>query len=312
MFPQLIAGPIVRYSYIRNQLNERSESWDNFYKGILRFCWGLAKKVMIANSCGQVTDVIFNLDMEMLDTKIAWLGAIAYTLQIYFDFSAYSDMAIGLGMLFGFKTPENFKRPYSAVNITDFWRRWHITLSQWFRDYLYIPLGGNRRGIMRTCCNMAVVCILCGFWHGANWTFLIWGIYHALFLILERVTGARSISPGKFEVLRRMITLFIITVGWVIFRSADLSQAMGFLERMFTFSDLTLSYELLRVLNYRNITMGLPVIFLSGEFSGIKLLTENENPIALIAGALMIFLLLPLCAAMIVGGTSSPFIYYEF
>jgi alginate O-acetyltransferase complex protein AlgI len=162
---------------------------------------------------------------------------------------------------------------------------------------------------------MAVVCILCGFWHGANWTFLIWGIYHALFLILERVTGARSISPGKFEVLRRMITLFIITVGWVIFRSADLSQAMGFLERMFTFSDLTLSYELLRVLNYRNIifmTMGLPVIFLSGEFSGIKLLTENENPIALIAGALMIFLLLPLCAAMIVGGTSSPFIYYEF
>jgi alginate O-acetyltransferase complex protein AlgI len=315
MFPQLIAGPIVRYSYIRSQLKERSESWDHFYKGILRFCWGLAKKVMIANSCGQVADVIFDLDLEMLDTKIAWLGAIAYTLQIYFDFSAYSDMAIGLGMLFGFKTPENFKRPYSAVNVTDFWRRWHITLSQWFRDYLYIPLGGNRRGIMRTCFNMAVVCILCGFWHGANWTFLIWGIYHALFLILERVTGARSIPPGKFRALRRTITLFIIAVGWVIFRSADLSQAMGFLERMFTASDLTLSYELIRVLNYRNIIflmMGLSVIFLPGEFSGIKLLAENKNPIALIAGALMILLLLPYCAAMIVGGTSGPFIYYRF
>jgi len=315
MFPQLIAGPIVRYSYIHSQLKERRESWDNFYTGILRFCWGLAKKVMIANSCGQIADVIFNLDLELLDTKVAWLGAIAYTLQIYFDFSAYSDMAIGLGMLFGFKTPENFKRPYSAVSVTDFWRRWHITLSQWFRDYLYIPLGGNRRGTLRTCFNMAVVCILCGFWHGANWTFLIWGIYHALFLILERVTGARSIPPEKYRALRRAITLFIIAVGWVIFRSADLSQAMGFLETMFTASDLTLSYELIRALNYRNILLlmiGLSVFFLPGDFSGIKMLIDKKDPLALTAGALMILLLLPYCAAMIVGGASSPFIYYRF
>jgi alginate O-acetyltransferase complex protein AlgI len=315
MFPQLIAGPIVRYSYIRSQLKDRRESWNNFYMGILRFCWGLAKKVMIANSCGQIADVIFNLDLELLDTKVAWLGAIAYTLQIYFDFSAYSDMAIGLGMLFGFKTSENFNRPYSAISVTDFWRRWHITLSQWFRDYLYIPLGGNRRGILRTCFNMAVVCILCGFWHGANWTFLIWGIYHAVFLILERVTGVRSIPLEKYRAVRRVVTLFIVTVGWVIFRSEDISQAMGFLETMFTASDSTLSYELSRTLNYRNILFlmtALTVFFLPGDFSGIKLLTYKKDRTALTAGALMILLLLPYCVALIAGGVSSPFIYYRF
>ena len=315
MFPQLIAGPIVRYSYIRSQLKDRRESWNNFYMGILRFCWGLAKKVMIANSCGQIADVIFNLDLELLDTKVAWLGAIAYTLQIYFDFSAYSDMAIGLGMLFGFKTTENFNRPYSAVSVTDFWRRWHITLSQWFRDYLYIPLGGNRRGILRTCFNMAVVCILCGFWHGANWTFLIWGIYHAVFLILERVTGARSIPLEKYRAVRRVVTLFIVTVGWVIFRSEDISQAMGFLGTMFTASDSTLSYELSRALNYRNILFlmtALTVFFLPGNFSGIKFLTYKKDRTALTAGALMILLLLPYCVALIAGGVSSPFIYYRF
>jgi len=315
MFPQLIAGPIVRYSYIRSQLKDRRESWNNFYMGILRFCWGLAKKVMIANSCGQIADVIFNLDLELLDTKVAWLGAIAYTLQIYFDFSAYSDMAIGLGMLFGFKTTENFNRPYSAISVTDFWRRWHITLSQWFRDYLYIPLGGNRRGIQRTCFNMAVVCILCGFWHGANWTFLIWGIYHAVFLILERVTGARNIPLEKYRAVRRVVTLFIVTVGWVIFRSEDISQAMGVLGMMFTASDSTLSYELSRALNYRNILFlmtALTVFFLPGDFSGIKFLTYKKDRTALTAGALMILLLLPYCVALIAGGVSSPFIYYRF
>ena len=315
MFPQLIAGPIVRYSYIRSQLKDRRESWNNFYMGILRFCWGLAKKVMIANSCGQIADVIFNLDLELLDTKVAWLGAIAYTLQIYFDFSAYSDMAIGLGMLFGFKTTENFNRPYSAISVTDFWRRWHITLSQWFRDYLYIPLGGNRRGILRTCFNMAVVCILCGFWHGANWTFLIWGIYHAVFLILERVTGARNIPLEKYRAVRRAITLFIVTVGWVIFRSEDISGAMGFWGTMFTASDSTLSYELSRALNYRNILFlmtALTVFFLPGDFSGIKFLTYKKDRTALTAGALMILLLLPYCVALIAGGVSSPFIYYRF
>jgi alginate O-acetyltransferase complex protein AlgI len=315
LFPQLIAGPIVRYSYIRKQLKERSESWNEFYTGIMRFCWGLAKKVLIANSCGQIADVIFNLDPALLDTKAAWLGAIAYTLQIYFDFSGYSDMAIGLGMLFGFSTPENFNRPYSAISLTDFWRRWHITLSQWFRDYLYIPLGGNRGGNLRTCLNMAVVCVLCGLWHGANWTFLIWGGYHAVFLILERVSGARAIPAEKYRAVRRTITLLIVIVGWVIFRSEDIARAMGFFATMFTASDLRPSYELMRALNYRNVLFlitALTVFFLPGNFSGIKMLIENKDPVALTAGAVMILLLFPYCAAMIAGGSGSPFIYYRF
>jgi len=315
MFPQLIAGPIVRFSTIKNQLKERRESWDDCYSGIMRFCWGLAKKVVIANSCGQITDVIFNLNLELLDTKVAWLGAMTYTLQIYFDFSAYSDMAIGLGMLFGFKFPENFNRPYSAVSITEFWRRWHITLSRWFRDYLYIPLGGNRRTTARTCLNMAIVCILCGLWHGANWTFLIWGIYHGGFLVLERITAVREISREKYKILRRGITLFIVIVGWVLFRSEDIAQAIGFLGAMFTLTDLPISYELSLALNNRNLLIlmaTLPVFFLPGNFSPIKILINSKDPVPLIAGALMILLALPFCAALIVGGAGSPFIYYRF
>jgi alginate O-acetyltransferase complex protein AlgI len=315
MFPQLIAGPIVRFSYIKSQLKERRESWDNFYNGTSRFCWGLAKKVMIANSCGQITDVIFSLDLELLDTKVAWLGAITYTLQIYFDFSAYSDMAIGLGMMFGFTFPENFNRPYSAISITDFWRRWHITLSRWFRDYLYIPLGGNRRGTSRTCLNMAVVCVLCGLWHGANWTFLFWGIYHGVILIIERISGLRDVSPEKYKILRRLITMLIVIVGWVLFRSANIAQTIGFLGAMFTVTDLPISYELSLALNYRNLLIlmaALPAFFLPGDFSVIKILMNKKDPVPLLAGALMILLVLPYCAALIVGGASSPFIYYRF
>jgi alginate O-acetyltransferase complex protein AlgI len=315
MFPQLIAGPIVRFSYIRSQLKGRRESWTDFHNGAVRFCWGLAKKVMIANSCGQITDIIFGLNPELLDTKVAWLGAITYTLQIYFDFSAYSDMAIGLGMLFGFRLPENFNRPYSAVSITDFWRRWHITLSRWFRDYLYIPLGGNRQGTTRTCLNMAVVCVLCGLWHGANWTFLFWGIYHGIFLITERITGLRDISREKYRIARRFLTLLIVVVGWVFFRSEDISRATGFLQAMFTVSDLPISYELSRALNYRNVLFlmaALPVFFLPADASPVKLIMERKDPIPAVAGVLMILLLLPYCAALIVGGASSPFIYYRF
>jgi alginate O-acetyltransferase complex protein AlgI len=315
MFPQLIAGPIVRFSTISRQLRGRRESWDLFYMGTVRFCWGLAKKVMIASACGQVADVIFGLDLELLDTKVAWLGSIAYTLQIYFDFSAYSDMAIGLGMLFGFKFPENFNRPYSAVSITDFWRRWHITLSRWFRDYLYIPLGGNRRGLVRTCLNMAVVCILCGLWHGANWTFLIWGVYHGIFLVLERLSGIRNIPSEKYIAIRRVVTLVIVAVGWVLFRSDDISQAIGYVGTMFTASDLPLSYELSLALNNRNLLfmlMAVTVFFLPRDISGIKIFINSREPVPLLVGALMILLLLPYCAALIAGGSSSPFIYYRF
>ena len=315
MFPQLIAGPIVRYSTIKHQLKERRESWDNFYNGALRFCWGLAKKVMIAHSCGQITDVIFGLNPEFLDTKVAWLGAITYTLQIYFDFSAYSDMAIGMGMMFGFVLPENFKRPYSAISITDFWRRWHITLSRWFRDYLYISLGGNRLGTTRTCLNMTIVFVLCGLWHGANWTFLFWGIYHGLFLVIERLTGLRDLPEQRYKIVRRLMTMLIVIIGWVFFRSQDISQAFRFLEAMFTLTDLPISYELSRALNYRNVLFlltALSVFFLPGDFLMTRLLIDRKDPIPVIAGVLMILLLLPYCAALVVGGASSPFIYYRF
>ena len=189
------------------------------------------------------------------------------------------------------------------------------TYGQWFRDYLYIPLGGNRRGFVRTCFNMVVVCSLCGLWHGASWTFVIWGGYHAVFLILERVTGARNIPSEKYRAVRRISTLLIVVVGWVIFRSENISGAMGFIVKMFTVSDLTPSYELIRALNYRNILFlmtALSVFFLPADFSGIKTLIEKRDPITLAAGTVMILLLFPYCAAMIVGGSSNPFIYYRF
>ena len=315
MFPQLISGPIVRFSLIKSQLKGRRESWDDFYNGVLRFCWGLVKKVVIAHACGQITDIIFDLNLELLDTKVAWLGAITYTLQIYFDFSAYSDMAIGLGMMFGFTFPENFNRPYSAVSITDFWRRWHITLSRWFRDYLYIPLGGNRGTTTRTCLNMTIVFILCGLWHGANWTFLVWGIYHGVFLVLERITGIRNIPPEKYKILRRIITLLIVIIGWVLFRSDNIVQAIGFMGAMFTLTDLPISYELSLALNFRNLLFlmaALPVFLLPPDFSLIRLVIDKKDPVPLLAGALLILLVLPYCAALIVGGASSPFIYYRF
>jgi alginate O-acetyltransferase complex protein AlgI len=315
MFPKLIAGPIVRCNDIDDQLKGRIESWDSFYEGTMRFCWGLAKKVMIANSCGEIANLVFGLDIDMIDTKIAWLGSIAYTLQIYFDFSAYSDMAIGLGKLFGFGLPENFKRPYSAISLTDFWRRWHITLSRWFKDYLYIPLGGNRQGTARTCLNLAIVCVLCGLWHGANWTFALWGLYHGLFLILERLTGIRDIPPERYRMVRRLTTLFIVSVGWVFFRSEDISYAIGFLEIMFTASSLPLSYELSRVLNYQNILFMMTaatVFFLPCEFSTFRNLVNRRDPIPSLLGAMIIILVFLCCAALIVGGSSSPFIYYRF
>jgi len=315
MFSQLIAGPIIRFNDIRGQLKKRKESWDLFYMGAMRFCWGLAKKVIIANSCGKIADVIFGLDIPSLDTKTAWLGSLAYGLQIYVDFSAYSDMALGLGLLFGFKFLENFNLPYSATSVTDFWKRWHISLSRWFRDYLYISLGGSRQGPLRTYLNLMAVFILCGIWHGANWTFLFWGLYHGVFLMAERVTGLRYVNPERFSGVRRAVTLFIVMVGWVLFRAEDISQAIGFLGVMFTPIDLPISYELSLALNYRNIIFTLAaatVFFLPGEFSVSGFLMSQKKPILVIVGVITILVLLPYSAALIAGGSNSPFIYYRF
>lgn len=315
MFPQLIAGPIVRFKDIRTQLRTRSESFERFSSGALRFCWGLAKKVIIADACGQIADAAFGLSPAMLDTKTAWLGALAYTLQIYFDFSAYSDMAIGLAALFGFTLLENFNRPYAAVSITDFWRRWHISLSRWFKDYLYIPLGGGRKGDTRTYFNLMVVFLLCGLWHGANWTFVAWGLYHGLFLVAERVSGLRRLPETRWMVFRRVFTLVIVIFGWVLFRSESLAAALNYWQAMVVPLNLPLTFELYSVLHYRNIAfMGLALIGLVGasRLPQPADFLETQNTFSTIIGWGLLGIALPYCAAFLMDGSGHPFIYFRF
>lgn len=232
LFPQLIAGPIVRYNDIADQLRQRHADIDDFAWGVRRFMLGLAKKVLIANILGQVADEIFAHDASALDWSVAWLGIICYTLQIYFDFSGYSDMAIGLGRLFGFRFPENFNHPYISRSVREFWRRWHISLSRWFRDYLYIPLGGSRLGTRRTAFNLLIVFALCGLWHGAAWNFLIWGLFHGAFLALER--GRLGAVLARLPVvLQHVYLLGIVIIGWVLFRAETLTEAIDYLGIMF-------------------------------------------------------------------------------
>jgi alginate O-acetyltransferase complex protein AlgI len=230
LFPQLIAGPIVRYRDIAVELASRSVNLEGFARGVRRFVVGLGKKILIANVLAAVADQIFALDPHSLDAGTAWLGTICYTAQIYFDFSGYSDMAIGLGLMFGFHFLENFNYPYIARSITDFWRRWHISLSSWFRDYLYISLGGNRRGAVRTYVNLLVVFFLCGLWHGAAWNFVVWGIFHGVFLVIERVVrGARRESDSWIGL---PYTLLVVMTGWVFFRAPSLAHALEHLRAM--------------------------------------------------------------------------------
>ena len=231
LFPQLIAGPIVRYVEIRSEIAFRSVSLIEITEGMTRFVVGLAKKVIIADHAGQIADAIFGLDAAQLTPSTAWLGAIAYGIQILFDFAGYSDMAIGLGRLLGFHFPENFADPYLSRSVTEFWRRWNMTLSRWFRDYLYIPLGGNRKGPLRTYVNLVVVFFLCGLWHGAGYTFIAWGLFHGAFLAGERFVLHRwAIVPRG--VLGQIYTLVAVTVGWVLFRSGSFAQATDFLKEM--------------------------------------------------------------------------------
>jgi len=232
LFPQLIAGPIVRYKDIKDQLHQRSVSIRDFATGAERFVYGLGKKVLIANPMGQVADLVFALNGNELGMAVAWLGVICYALQIYFDFSGYSDMAIGLGRMFGFRFLENFNYPYISRSIREFWRRWHISLSRWFRDYVYIPLGGNRHGSLRVSINLLVVFLLCGLWHGASWNFVIWGLFHGTFLALERgwLGSALARAPNT---LRHFYVLLVVLVGWVFFRADTLGHGLVFVKAMF-------------------------------------------------------------------------------
>ena len=315
LFPQLVAGPIVRFRDIRDQIERRVESWDDFYTGAIRFCWGLGKKVILADTCGRFADLIFGLPPAALDTKTSWLGALAYTLQIYLDFSAYSDMALGLGLLFGFRFLENFNRPYSAVSLTDFWRRWHISLSTWFRDYLYIPLGGSRHGPARTYLNLSIVFLLCGLWHGANWTFVVWGAYHGLFLVIERITGLRWIADERFYILRRLATLFLVVCGWVIFRCDQLNLAAGFFTSMFTLTNHALPAALVNLLNLKNtllLLIAATALFLPSGSLDIEFQLKRRPRLATAVGIVLFGALLPWCAAVLAAVGQNPFIYYRF
>jgi len=232
LFPQLVAGPIVRYREIQSEMQRRRIDRVLLTEGAYRFCLGFGKKVVIADNLGTVVDATFALPVSQLDAGRAWISIFCYALQIYFDFSGYSDMAIGLGRLLGFHFPENFDQPYRSASITEFWRRWHMTLTRWFRDYLYIPLGGNRRGNLRTFFNLWIVFFLCGLWHGAGLTFVVWGLYHGLLLILERVADTQlrwrpSGVPGV------VLSFVLVTIGWVFFRSPTLPDASHYLAAMF-------------------------------------------------------------------------------
>ncbi|MDP2386908.1 MAG: MBOAT family O-acyltransferase [Bacteroidota bacterium] len=239
LFPKLIAGPIIRYHEIGDQLTDRSENetLNNKISGMCRFIIGLSKKVLIANIMAEKADILFAIpENELIPSGVAWLGMLAYTFQIYFDFSGYSDMAIGIGRMLGFKFPENFNNPYLAGSITEFWRRWHMTLGNWMRNYLYIPLGGNKvNSRMRLYFNLWIVFLASGFWHGAAWTFIFWGAYHGLFLVLERIFLLKVYEKiGRF--VSTIITFFLVAVGWIFFRSDTVTQGFAVIQSMFSFT----------------------------------------------------------------------------
>ena len=324
LFPQLIAGPIVRYNLMEQQLPHRRERLEDAARGALRFSWGLAKKILIADQVGSFVDVAFHDAPGVWTAGSAWLAALGYTVQIYFDFSAYSDMAIGLGLLFGFRLPENFARPYSAVSVTDFWRRWHLTLSNWFRDYLYIPLGGNRGGPARTALNLLIVFLLTGLWHGAAWTFVLWGLYHGTLLTVERVTDLRRLDDKRWVALRRAVTLLLVIFGWVLFRAQDLGQAGAVWRAMLASHDWSLPVALRDALTNQSATMLalglcvclLPRTFVTGvwleDLAGSALAHPLQARLLLTARIMLIAVLLPLTLVYALNQDFSPFLYYQF
>ena len=324
MFPQLVAGPIVRYLDIAGQLTRRTLDLAGFHAGVCRFTIGLAKKVLVANVVALPADRIFALPAAELTTGLAWLGVSCYTIQIYFDFSGYSDMAIGLGRMLGFRFPENFLHPYISRSLREFWRRWHISLSTWFRDYLYIPLGGNRRGTARTGANLLIVFFLCGLWHGAQWTFVAWGLWHGLFLALERLGGERLGGRAPAP-LAHLYTLLVVMCGWVLFRAGDFGRALAFFRALAGWGapgGRPLGVELL--------TPEVALALAAGALGSTPILPRlqerwrafagsREGPLrpaleALAGGAQAAALagLLLLCAVSLSSGTYNPFIYFRF
>jgi len=309
LFPQLVAGPIVRYQTIEHEIHNRKSSIDDVCYGIERFILGFAKKIIIANQMGMLADIVFDGGTEY--TPVAWLGAIAYMFQIYFDFSAYSDMAIGLGRIFGFHFLENFNFPYVSKSIKEFWSRWHISLSTWFRDYVYIPLGGNRCSAGRHFFNMAVVWALTGFWHGAEWTFLFWGLYYFVFLAIEKFIIKDKLDKIP-TVLRHIGTLLIVLIGWVLFRAEDMGTFTNMVGTMFSFNfdavgiaEARLYIETYFVYFIGAIIFSTPIYYkICGRF-------ENSKVFAILKyGGLLVLMLV---SVMFLAHSSyNPFIYFRF
>lgn len=306
-FPQLIAGPIVKYRDINKQIEKRKVNWVKVSDGFKRFIYGLAKKVLISNVLGLCVDTIYSNDLSFIDYKVAWIGALAYTFQIYYDFSGYSDMAIGLGKMFGFDILENFNYPYVSKSISEFWRRWHISLGSWFREYLYIPLGGNRKGEIRTYINLCIVFFLTGLWHGANLTFVFWGLYHGFFRIIERLGFEKWLK--KRNVLATIYCFLVVNFGWVIFRSTSIINSLRYLARMilpFKYNNSTI--EMYTFLNLKVVFIGVVAILGAGC---VPKKIANKWRGSILEAIYCVFLLI-LCLASIASNTYNPFIYFQF
>ena len=313
LFPQLIAGPIVKYSDVAEQIEERKETVGLFYSGQRRFCYGLAKKVLLANTFALTADAVFRLEASQIGTAVAWLGALAYTMQIYYDFSGYSDMAIGLGRMLGFRFKENFNYPYTALSIQEFWRRWHISLSSWFKEYVYFPLGGSRCSKGRICFNIFVVFLLTGIWHGANFTFLAWGIFYALLQIMERLFLKKLLDKNPVKPINWIYTMLMVIVGWVLFRSDNIIYAGQFLKAMFV--PAAGSHSVLEFMSMKLCIASLAALmgmgFISRALSGVyKKIRTNELFMSM--DTIFVAILLMAAIISIVSGTYNPFIYFQF
>ena len=309
LFPQLIAGPIVRYNTIAEQLASRQHTVDKFIRGSLLFMIGFAKKILLANPCGIVADSVFGAESpHMID---AWYGVVAYSFQIYFDFCGYSDMAVGLGRMFGFEFPKNFNSPYLSKSITELWRRWHISLSTWLRDYLYLPLGGNRKGAKRTYVNLAVVMLLGGLWHGAAWQFFLWGAYHGLLLGFERWRGRESVYsrlPGPLQIL---ITYVLMLFSWVLFRAESLSLAFGYFGSMFGITRPTASASILGAKIYTPYLLFTVLLCAFFSFTKLEAMDWVDKGINLKKASLVLFLFV-LALATMFSQSFNPFLYFQF
>ncbi len=317
LFPKLIAGPIIRYHQMSDQLADRSanDNIDNKLTGFFRFVIGLAKKVLIANTMAAKADEIFAVPMSELTTVMAWVGMLAYTFQIYFDFSGYSDMAIGLGKMLGFKFPENFDNPYTSRSITEFWRRWHITLGSWMKNYLYIPLGGNQvKSKMRLYFNLWLVFLASGFWHGAAWTFIIWGVYHGLFLVLERMFLLKVFDKiGKIP--STLITFLIVGIGWVFFRADTTEQAIAFTGKLFSFDFTAPSYFLdyeFKFYFLLALIFSFFTCFKIGQKIQEKIYFSNYSIFGYSVATIIACCLFTIALASITSSGFNPFIYFRF